>query len=101
MMFGMPEKSINLLVGALSRWPEINKAAFFGSRAMGNYKNGSDVDLVLYGSRLTPEILNDLSILLNEELPLPYYFDIVHYEALKHGALKDHIDEYAKCFYCC
>ncbi|WP_069800151.1 nucleotidyltransferase domain-containing protein [Tepidibacillus sp. HK-1] len=89
------------LIGALSRWPEIEKASIFGSRAMGNYKNGSDVDLVIYGSQLTQEIINHLSVLLNEELPLPYYFDIIHYETLKHRPLKDHIDKYAKCFYSC
>ena len=99
MKFGISEKSTNLIIGALSRWPEIEKANIFGSRALGNYKNGSDVDLVIYGSKLTQDIINDLSVLLNEELPLPYYFDIVHYETLKHWSLKDHIDKYAKYFY--
>jgi predicted nucleotidyltransferase len=100
-MFGIPKKSMDLITGALSAFPEIEKASFFGSRAMGNYKNGSDVDLVVYGSRLTPEMLNRLSRQLNEELPLAYYFDLVHYDTLQQGALKNHIDEYAKCFYKC
>ncbi|MBZ4645255.1 MAG: polymerase subunit beta, partial [Clostridia bacterium] len=36
---------------------------------------------------------------LNEELPLPYYFDVVHYESLKHDSLKAHIDTYGRAFY--
>ena len=98
-MFGIPEKSMGLIRGALAACTEIDKASIFGSRAMGNYKNGSDVDLVVYGPGITPQMLNHLSIQLNEELPLPYYFDLVHYETLPHGALKEHINEYAKCFY--
>ncbi len=91
---------MNFIVEVLSRWPEIEKASIFGSRAIGNYKNGSDVDLVVYGSQVTQQIIDHLSVQLNEELPLPYYFDIVHYDALKHKPLKDHIDQYAKRFYC-
>lgn len=32
-------------------------------------------------------------------LPLPYYFDVVHYESLKHSGLKEHIDKFGKIFY--
>lgn len=98
MNFGISENSMNLILGALARWGEIEKAFIFGSRAMGNYKNGSDVDLVIYGSRVIPEIVNRLSVLLNEELPLPYYFDVVHYESLTHESLKAHINEFGKNF---
>lgn len=49
---------------------------------MGNYHNGPDVDLVLFGGDITEQPENLLRIQLNEELPLPYYFDIVHYETL-------------------
>jgi predicted nucleotidyltransferase len=99
MRFGISQKSFELIIHALSRWPEIEKAAIFGSRAMGNYKRGSDIDLVIYGTNITIDTVNTLRIMLNEELPLPYYFDVVHYESLKHDSLKAHIDTYGRTFY--
>ncbi|MDD3269475.1 MAG: nucleotidyltransferase domain-containing protein [Syntrophomonadaceae bacterium] len=94
MNFGLSEKSIAMIIQGLSRWEEIQEAAIFGSRATGTYKKGSDVDLVIYGPQITPEIVSHLSTLLNEELPLPYYFDIVHYQSIKNASLKNQIDTY-------
>jgi predicted nucleotidyltransferase len=99
MTFGIPEKSMQIILKELKRQKEIQKAAIFGSRAMGNYKNGSDVDLVVFGSGVTDHIVNDLRIALNENLPLPYYFDIVHYESIAPGAFKEHIDTCSRLFY--
>ncbi|QXM06663.1 nucleotidyltransferase domain-containing protein [Crassaminicella indica] len=99
MRFGIPSKSMGLIKDALIRRKEIEKAAIFGSRAIGNYKNGSDVDIVIYGIDITVEIVNQISVELNEKLPLPYYFDVVHYEGLKHEGLKKHIDKFGKVFY--
>jgi len=88
-----------MIIKALSKWDEIQKAAIFGSRAVGNYRRGSDVDLVIYGAQVTDKIVVRLSTLLNQELPLPYYFDVVHYESLKNEQLRIHIDTYARLFY--
>jgi predicted nucleotidyltransferase len=99
MKFGISENTMGFLIGALMQWPEIEKASIFGSRAMGNYKNGSDIDIAIYGFRVTNEIINKLSVQLNEELPLPYYFDILHYDSLLNELLKVHIDTFAKPFY--
>ncbi|WP_129595748.1 nucleotidyltransferase domain-containing protein [Anaerophilus nitritogenes] len=99
MKFGIPDKSMSLIIDTFLEIKEVEKAAIFGSRAMGNYKKGSDVDIVIYGKLITPEIVNQISIELNEKLPLPYYFDIIHYEFLKHEGLKRHIDKFAKNIY--
>ena len=99
MKFGLPEKSMDMIIEALSRWSEIEKAAIFGSRATGNYKRGSDVDLVIYGSLVTFEIVSGLSCLLNEELPLPYFFDVLHYEAISSDRLRSNIDVQGKLIY--
>jgi len=88
-----------MILQELKRRKEIQKAAIFGSRAMGNYKNGSDVDLVIYGPDVTENITNQLRIALNEELPLPYYFDIVHYESVSSNPFKEHIDTVSRLFY--
>lgn len=95
MKFGLPQKSYQLMLGALVRFPEIESAAIFGSRAMGNYKPGSDVDIVLKGRQVTAQTVLSLSCLLNEQLPIPYQFDVVNYQDIDNPSLKEHIDEYA------
>ncbi len=99
MSFGVSQKSIEMIISALMQREEIEKASIFGSRSMGNYKKGSDIDIAIYGIRVISEILNKISIELNEKLPLPYYVDVVHYESLKHDDLKEHIDKFGKDFY--
>jgi len=99
MNFGLSQKSIDLMTEVFAQWQEIDKVCVFGSRAMGNYKKGSDVDLVVYGLRVTDEIINRIRVQLNEELPLPYYYDVLHYESLKNEDLKNHIDTFGKAFY--
>ena len=46
----------------LSKYPEIDKASIFGSRAKGNYKNGSDIDIALYGKKITLDTVTSLII---------------------------------------
>ncbi|MGG7058087.1 nucleotidyltransferase domain-containing protein [Clostridium tertium] len=56
-MFGLLDKDINYIKEALSKFSEIEKGIIFGSRAMGNYKKGSDIDLALIGENITNNIL--------------------------------------------
>ena len=99
MNFGISEKCMELIINAISKCLEVEKAAIFGSRAMGNYKAGSDVDIAIYGKNVTDKIIIRLSSFLNEELPLPYYFDIIHYDSIKNQELEDHVDTYGKVIY--
>ena len=48
------------------------KATLFGSRAIGNYKIGSDIDIAIIGD------ITEVSSALNENNNLPYFFDIVN-----------------------
>src|SRR5690554_5174033 len=82
MNFGVPERSLATIVDTLALFGEIEEAAVFGSRATGNYKNGSDIDIVIYGANVREATIDKLKVLLNEELPLPYHFDVIHYEQL-------------------
>lgn len=71
----------------------------FGSRALGNYKKGSDVDITISGQDITNETIYRLDDLLNEEYPLPYFFDLLHYEQINNENLKNHIDTFGKELY--
>ncbi|MEG2289364.1 MAG: nucleotidyltransferase domain-containing protein [Clostridium sp.] len=95
-MFGLLERDLKYIKMALSQFEEIDEAIIFGSRAIGNYKKGSDVDMAIVGSKITRKTILRLSDLLNEEYPLPYFFDIIHYETLANDKLKEHIDNEGK-----
>jgi len=98
-MFGISTKSYQLILDTLALFPEIERAGIYGSRALGNFKNGSDIDLVLFGSDITHQIILKLKTKLEQELPIPYYFDITHYETISNIELKKHIDQFGKIFY--
>lgn len=99
MSFGITPKSYDLIQTTFSRFPEIEKVFIYGSRAMGNYKTGSDIDLAASGRNITSDTILKLKTLLEQELPVPYFFDITHYETISNSALKAHIDEFGKLFY--
>lgn len=92
--FGIGERSFALLEKAIAEFSEIEGAKIFGSRAMGNYKEGSDIDLALMGEEVSDRTVLRLSTYLNEEAPIPYKVDVVAYVLCANEALKRHIDEY-------
>lgn len=96
MVTGLTEADINHIRAAMKQFPEIEQAVIFGSRAKGTHKKASDVDLAIKGRSVTPETIQRLHFLLNEELPLPYFFDVVHYESLENRLLVEHIDRVGK-----
>lgn len=98
-MFGLLNKDIDYIIDTLSKFPEIKKAAIFGSRAMGNYKKGSDIDLAIMGNKITNDILHQVHDYLNEVYPIPYFFDILHYDDISNENLKKHIDDLGKIIY--
>jgi hypothetical protein len=55
--------------------------------------------LVIKGRGITRKDVRHLHFLLNESLPLPYFFDVVHYETLQSQELIEHIDRVGKILY--
>ncbi|MBF0432598.1 MAG: nucleotidyltransferase domain-containing protein [Fibrobacteria bacterium] len=95
MCFGISVGDLSLIRDCLSKYKEIDEVLIFGSRATGNYKPGSDVDVALKGN-IDSTLLAKISYILNEELPLPYQFDVVGYSLISHQSLTDHIDKFGK-----
>lgn len=98
-MYGLLDRDLNYIYEALRKFPEIEKAVIFGSRAIGNYKKGSDIDLAVKGPDINRSILASIYDLLSEEYPIPYFFDLLHYDSISNEKLKKHIDEYGKIIY--
>ena len=97
-LFGLSQKDLTSITLLLKSYPEVEQALIFGSRALGSYKRGSDIDIALFGNIEDATILA-ISSQLNEELVLPYFFDVLNYDALTNPELKDHIDRVGVIFY--
>ena len=97
-MFGLSENTYQLICSILSNFPGIEKAIIYGSRAKGNYRIGSDIDLAIIGDQLTFDIVINLLNILDES-DLPYNFDITLYKSIDNLELKEHIDRAGKVFY--
>jgi predicted nucleotidyltransferase len=80
--FGLKESTIEKICGTLARFPQVEKAVLYGSRATADYKESSDIDLTLYGDDdLTPEIVYEIDEQL-DDLMLPYTFDLSIFKRL-------------------
>ena len=75
MPYGLKESTIEKINSVFCSFPQINQVILYGSRAKGNYRNGSDIDLTIVGEELTHSqrlrIENKL-----DDLLLPYKIDI-------------------------
>ena len=98
MSHGLSAEAVAKIQGVFSRFPSIEKAVLYGSRAKGNYRTGSDIDLTLMGEALTPHQLGDIADQL-DDLLLPYTIDLSHFETLNHAKLREHIERVGKLFY--
>ena len=97
-MFGLTASDLALITAMFQKHLDVEEAIIYGSRAMGNYKPGSDVDIALKGT-LSPNTLGEVYAELNERLPLPYQFDVLAYATLSLPSLIEHIDRYGQCLY--
>jgi len=87
---GLTSNDLSQIIQILTKFEELEKCVLFGSRAKGNFKRGSDVDLAIWVS--DNEITNQISGILNNETLLPYFFDIQNYNLITNQELKEHID---------
>ncbi|MFH0735442.1 MAG: restriction endonuclease subunit S [bacterium] len=96
--FGLSEIVINKIHSVFKQHTSIKKVVIYGSRAKGNYRAGSDIDLTIFGENITLIELRNIYDEL-DELLLPYTFDISVYDDLKNDKLKEHINRVGKEFY--
>lgn len=99
MPYGLLERDLEHILAAVKSLPEISQLVLFGSRAKGNFKTGSDVDLAIKGAEVNYDTALKLAEILNEEKPLPYFFDVVHYEGVTEPRLIEHIDRVGVVLY--
>lgn len=98
MMYGLKELNIEKLKIVFAKYKAIDKAILYGSRAKGNYRNNSDIDLSLVGKDLD---LNTLLKVENEvdDLLLPYKVDFSIFHKIENADLVEHINRVGIVFY--
>ena len=97
MQFGLSTEDINKIKEVIVRFPEIERVIIYGSRAKGNYKPSSDINLTLVGEKLTLTLLQTLENEI-DDLLLPYKFDISIFHQISNPDLIAHIDRVGKVF---
>jgi predicted nucleotidyltransferase len=90
--FGLSKTTIEKLLDVFKQFEGIHQVVLFGSRAMGNFKEGSDIDLALIGDGISFDSLRKLELKI-DDLMLPYEVDLVIYNQIKETKLKEHIDQ--------
>lgn len=97
-MYGLKAETIDQIKGICNHYPQIEEVILYGSRAMGTFKNGSDVDLTLKGHDLNLDVLTHLSNDL-DDTSLPYMFDLSIYDHIQNSDLLDHIHRVGTVIY--
>lgn len=91
MRFGLSENIVSKIADVLGQYPAIEKAVIYGSRAKGNFKIASDIDIALKGEKIDLKVLSDVSLKM-DDLLLPYKFDLSIYKHISNPELLAHID---------
>lgn len=99
--FGLDNNIIEKLKKVFEKYDEIERACIFGSRAKGTYKNTSDIDIALYGEKLTHTINTKVYYDI-ENLYLIYKIDLINFNTLKENdklrenIIKEGVEIYAR-----
>ena len=98
MKFGLKESVIAQLNTLFSRHSGIERVIIYGSRAKGNYKNGSDIDLTIVGDDFNFSTLLKLEGQI-DDLLLPYMIDLSIMKKIENPELLEHIHRVGQVFY--
>ncbi len=90
-MYGLTDRELALMDSYFSQIANLEKVILYGSRAKGNYKKFSDVDITLLGKEIGISDLFKLQDLLYES-DLPYMYDVSLFKSLTNPDLIDHIN---------
>jgi len=98
MRYGLTEQTIQQISSVFEKHPVVKQAVLYGSRAKGNYKPGSDIDLSLFGEDISRREVNQILDEL-DALDLPYTIDMTVFKDIRHAKFRDHIARVGVVFY--
>ena len=91
---GLSEKSLRTIANVVYSNERVQSAKIFGSRAIGTFHKGSDIDICLFGDDLTISDLNRISSEL-DDLNIPQIVDLVNFRTIKNENLLKHIEDFS------
>jgi predicted nucleotidyltransferase len=96
--FGLPPATLDKLNSVFARHPAIASVLIYGSRAKGNYRLGSDIDLTIKGEEIPFAEFMQIEDQI-DDLMLPYTIDLSQYRQLSNAELIAHIDRVGVVIY--
>ena len=88
---GLTEIQLNKILSVFSQYDSLDMVKLYGSRAKGNYRTGSDVDLAMFGDNFSHKDLTSLALQL-DDLMLAYTFDLSRFQDIESDELVEHIN---------
>lgn len=88
--FGLSQETRKKLMSVFTIFSDIEAVIIYGSRAKGNYKKGSDIDITLKGNISLSTLLKIENEI--DDLLLPYKVDLSLYDQIDSTSLREHIN---------
>jgi predicted nucleotidyltransferase len=99
MKYGLSAQTLQKIRDVFMRYPQVEEAVLYGSRARGDHKNGSDIDLTLRGGNaLTHTTLSRIANDLDDQL-LPYTIDLSIFKNIRNPEMIDQIERVGIALY--
>ena len=98
MKFGLEQHIIDTFIEVFEANSKVDKAYVFGSRAKGNFRPDSDIDIAIKGQDLNTDDIIAMSVAF-ETHGITNKIDLLDYNNIKELALKEHIDRVGIEFY--
>jgi predicted nucleotidyltransferase len=96
--YGLSNKTIQRISTVFKGFPEINRVVLYGSRAIGNFSEGSDIDICIFGDAIQNGTKAKIANAL-DDLLLPYKIDLQIFSEIDNNELLDHIRRVGKEIY--
>ncbi len=96
--FGLLPQTLKKLNSVFAQHRTIDSVLIYGSRAKGNYRTGSDIDLTIIGDEISFTELMQIEDQI-DDLMLPYTVDLSQYSQLENVDLIAHIDRVGVAIY--
>lgn len=96
--FGLPPATLDKLISVFVLHPAIESVLIYGSRAKGNYRPGSDIDLTIKCAAIPFAEFMQIEDQI-DDLMLPYSVDLSQYRQIENADLVAHIDRVGVAVY--
>lgn len=96
--YGLSNKTFQGISTVFKSFPEIQSLVLYGSRAIANYSEGSDIDICIFGDSFQNGTKAKIANAL-DDLLLPYKFDLQIFCEIDNDELLDHISRVGKEIY--